>query len=116
MIQRCTNPNHTHYGRYKGLLCDEWLEFNNFLSDMGERPEGTSLDRINNTVGYCKENCRWATPSQQIRNRSCNVMNEGLTQAVRNLYKQGLIPKEISTLLNISVSNVSNVLHKGYWS
>lgn len=115
MIQRCTNPNHTHYERYKGLLCDEWVEFNNFLEDMGERLEGTSLDRIDNTKGYYKENCRWATPKQQIRNRRYNTMTEELARDIRSLYEQGFMPKEISKMLNIGCSNVGNVLYKGYW-
>lgn len=115
MIQRCTNPNHIHYDRYKGLLCEKWFEFDNFLEDMGERLDGTSLDRIDNTKGYYKENCRWATPKQQIRNRKYNVMNEDLAKNIRRMYDNGLRTTEISKILNISCSNVSNVLHKGYW-
>ena len=115
MVQRCTNPNHTHYERYKDLLCEDWLDFNNFLQDMGERFEGTSLDRINNDKGYYKENCRWATAAQQVRNRSYSVMNQSIASEILNLYNKGLRTTEISNLLNISKSNVSNVLHKGYW-
>ena len=53
---------------------DSWNSFENFLLDMGERPEGMTLDRIDNTKGYYKENCRWATQAQQNRNRSTNVI------------------------------------------
>mgnify|MGYP003609392655 CR=1 FL=1 len=115
MVQRCTNPNHTHYERYKDLLCEDWLDFNNFLQDMGERLEGTSLDRINNDKGYYKENCRWATAEQQVRNRSNSVMNQSIASEILNLYNKGLRTTEISNLLNISKNNVSNVIHKGYW-
>lgn len=51
-------------------MCSEWEIFENFLKDMGERPEGTTLDRIDTSLGYYKENCRWADLSLQSHNRS----------------------------------------------
>lgn len=74
MVRRCNNPMNNRYSRYGGRginVCDRWLEFDNFLSDMGEKPQGLQLDRINNNDGYYKENCRWTTPKQNSRNR-CN--------------------------------------------
>lgn len=73
MKQRCTNPNSSDYHRYGGkgvVICKRWLDsFENFLEDMGERPEGTSLDRYPDKHGnYEPNNCRWATPSEQQRN------------------------------------------------
>jgi hypothetical protein len=74
MVQRCTNTNHTHYRLYGGrgiVICDRWRSsFADFLSDMGERPDGTSLDRWPNKDGnYEPGNCRWATPKEQAGNR-----------------------------------------------
>lgn len=73
MVNRCTNPNNSAYGRYGGrgvTVCDRWREFDNFLADMGERPEGMTLDRINPRGPYAPENCRWADMKTQRRNIS----------------------------------------------
>ena len=72
MRQRCNHINNKDYKYYKGKNISydpSWENFLNFLKDMGERPEGHTLDRIDNTKGYFKENCRWATPIQQSFNR-----------------------------------------------
>ena len=78
MKRRCNNPNSPSYHRYGGRgisVCKEWMnDFKQFVSDMGERPEGTSLDRMDNALGYSKDNCRWATRQEQQRNREHKVM------------------------------------------
>lgn len=79
MVARCTNPNNKRNARYmaRGItVCDRWLVFANFLSDMGEKPGGTSLGRVDNNKGYCPENCRWETTVQQARNRVNNRILE----------------------------------------
>ena len=73
MWQRCKSKSYWARERYSGrgiMVCERWRFFNNFVEDMGERPNGRSLDRINNDEGYSPSNCRWTTQSQQVANRS----------------------------------------------
>jgi len=89
MIQRCVNPNHTKFKRYGGrgiTVCDSWMKFENFAADMGEKPTGMSLGRINNDGNYEPGNCRWETPRQQLNNFSRNVVLtvHGITDTFAN--------------------------------
>lgn len=85
MKQRCSLPSSANYLRYGaiGITYDKfWDSYDNFLNDMGKRPDGMTLDRIDLNKGYNKENCRWATPAQQQANRK-NCMRltyNGITQ------------------------------------
>jgi hypothetical protein len=72
MTQRCGNPKADNYKYYGGRgikVCARWSKFVNFLTDMGERPEGKTLDRIDVDGDYEPGNCRWATPKDQSENR-----------------------------------------------
>ncbi len=72
MVARCDRPTHPRYADYGGrgvTVCERWRDFANFYADMGERPEGRSLDRTDNSAGYSPENCRWATAIEQRANR-----------------------------------------------
>jgi len=72
MMKRCTNPKTNNYELYGGRgiqICPQWYRFENFLADMGERPSGKSLDRIDPYGHYVPDNCQWATASEQRRGR-----------------------------------------------
>lgn len=110
MKQRCENKNNTAWDNYGGrgiTVCEEWQDFSAFLDDMGTKPFGYSIERIDNNSGYSKDNCRWASRKEQQRNRRENIMFEfnGKTQCLT----------EWSEELGISPATVFSRLHRG-WS
>lgn len=76
MKTRCYNKNHLHYGDYGGRgikVCERWKSsFPNFIQDMGPKPDGYSLDRIDTNGDYCPENCRWVSWQKQQNNKRNN--------------------------------------------
>ena len=79
MLDRCRNHRHPKWRRYGGRgisVCPQWLSFEGFIKDMGARPPGTTIDRIDNDGNYEPGNCRWATAKQQSQNTRSNVVLE----------------------------------------
>jgi len=76
MRRRCESDYDTEFHNYGGRgvkYTERWKKFENFLEDMGVRPEGLQIDRIDNDGDYCKENCKWSTPKEQSNNKRNNV-------------------------------------------
>jgi hypothetical protein len=77
ILYRCNRPDNKQYKNYGGrgiTICEEWKDFNQFCFDVGQRPDNMAhLDRTDNDKGYCKENCRWASPKTNHRNKRNNT-------------------------------------------
>lgn len=90
MRQRCTNPRSKQYHNYGGrgiFVCKEWINsYSTFLADMGEKPNGLSIDRRDNNKGYDMNNCRWATAKEQRENQrtTINLELEGVVRTLRD--------------------------------
>lgn len=106
MIQRTQGKGgHEAYVDKKISVCDEWLLFKNFIADMGLRPDGMSIDRIDNTKGYSKNNCRWATQVQQANNKETNVFID--------CFGEKMTITQASRHYNIPISCLRHRLRKG---
>lgn len=99
MVERCTQPRHPSWALYGGsgiTVCDRWLVYENFFADMGHNPGQHELDRIDNTKGYYKENCRWVTRIENMRNRTTTRVFRGRKMFRHEIAKElGVDPKTI---------------------
>lgn len=87
MINRCNDPkskSYVDYGKRGIKICDRWGDFKSFVEDMGDRPSGYTLDRIDNDGHYSLANCRWATKKEQALNRRSNrlIVYDGETHTI----------------------------------
>ncbi len=122
MKQRCYNPNIGHYADYGGrgiFVCERWLtSLDAFAEDMGPRPPGMTLDRIDNDGPYSPENCRWATQSEQAFNRRPAAIADASDSRTRALTFDGrtLSVREWSQEIGVPAPVIRDRLDKCHWS
>lgn len=118
MKSRCNNPKHRFYKDYGGRginVCDQWNTFEYFLADMGSKPQGMTIDRIDNNKGYCPENCRWATRIEQKNNCRNNrwLTKDGITKTMAQWARDlGINYRTLKSRLNIHKWSVEKALTK----
>lgn len=118
MRGRCNNPNHPKFHRYGGRgikVCARWDDFRKFLADMGEPPDGMSLDRIDVDGHYSPGNCRWATQKTQQNNRSNNrfILFRGEMRRLTELATEhGISPKILRQRIDRDGNSISEALRK----
>lgn len=118
--QRCLNSAAGDFPRYGGrgiTVCDRWKDsFPNFLADMGPRPIGTSIERKDNSKGYSPDNCYWATPTEQNRNRATVTLYAFEAYEIRALYSTGqFTQKELAEIYAVSKSVVQTIASGRSW-
>ncbi len=119
MKRRCTNPNDNRFKTHgaRGVtVCARWQSFSNFLADMGERPDGLSIERINVNGNYEPSNCKWATPTEQARNRTNNKLNASTARQVKLLEEMGYPKRFIARAYNVSQRLVQFVSRNQAWA
>lgn len=123
MKQRCSSKNKKEWKSYGGkniTVCDRWIDsFENFIADMGEKPVGMCIDRIDNSKGYSPDNCRWVTAKVNIRNRDITyqITYNGITQPVSAWAEQiGIKYTTLWARLNIYKMSVEQALTRGLYA
>lgn len=107
MHQRCEGKSGHEYYKDSGItVCERWASFDSFYADMGDRPPGTTLDRIDGSKGYEPGNCRWASALTQANNRKTNIRE--LVNGV------DLTPAEAARKFNVHISMVRHRMRKGW--
>ena len=118
MLRRCINPKATGYDSYGGRgikVCERWLKFENFLEDMGERPEGLTLDRKDNDGNYEPGNCRWATAHEQSVNSSRTKLTDEKVIEARYLFTQGWSNAMVARHFGIARSTAGFIRTRRSW-
>jgi hypothetical protein len=120
MWQRCSNPLAPSYKYHGGRgirVCKRWDSYPAFLFDMGRRPTPAhSLERVNNERGYSKQNCIWATPAQQARNRRCVKLTLDKAREIRSLYAAGGRRQiDLAEQFGVSQRNISSIVCGRKW-
>jgi hypothetical protein len=119
MWRRTTNPNLSSAHRYvkRGIIVEDprWKSFETFLADIGECPAGKTLDRINNDLGYFKENCRWATKREQDESRSTTKLSYALAIEIALRYFRSKSARSIAKDYAIHHGTVTKIAKGRRW-
>lgn len=115
MLLRCNSEEHHAYKDYgaRGItVCDRWSDVSKFILDMGIRPKGTSLDRINNNGNYEPNNCRWATKEDQVRNTRATKLDIDKVRYIRSSHESCVT---LSKKFNVCIASITAARRLETW-
>ena len=118
MVRRCLNKKHHAFKDYGGrgiTVCDKWLKFEGFFEDMGNQPQNMQLERVDNSLGYFKENCKWTTVTEQARNRRSTKLNLDQVKSIKELIASGVAQELIASQFGVSRSNIGHIAQGATW-
>jgi predicted XRE-type DNA-binding protein len=118
MVRRCHNPSHHAFKDYgaRGItVCEKWRKFEGFFEDMGNQPSGLSIERIDNNLGYSKENCKWATVTEQARNRRATKLNDVKVVQIKVLLENGVSQSAIAEQFGVTRSAIGHIACGATW-
>ena len=117
MKDRCLNKSSKDFPAYGGrgvTVCSKWSgSFETFLDDMGSRPEGMTIERVDNAKGYFHKNCKWATRAEQARNRRSTKLTYADITEIR---KDGRKLKEIATEYGVGITQIGKIKRGEQWT
>ncbi len=119
MVRRVSNPKVANWSEYGGRgisLCDQWRSFDAFLRDMGERPDGTTIDRIDPNGDYEPKNCRWASAAIQSRNKRATKITMDDAIAIREAVASGATQRAQCAAYGLSPGTVSEIVAGKLWA
>lgn len=118
MRNRCERSTNEHYDRYGGrgiVVCERWKKFENFLADMGLKPAGLTLDRVNNDGNYEPGNVQWASRSEQAQNRSSSSVTIQQVRDIRRRVLGGERQSHVARSLMVSKTVVNQIVKGRTW-
>ena len=120
MHARCNNSKNKAYKWYGGrgiVVCDRWKDFRHFLSDMGERPKGLTIERKDNDGNYKPNNCKWATQQEQQQNKRGVKLTPNEVRIIRYLAEDTqFLQEDLAYAFRVNVNHIWKIIHRRTWA
>jgi hypothetical protein len=118
MVSRCHRQAHhafKNYGARGIFVCDKWRTFEGYYADMGVQPKGMTLERIDNAQGYSKDNCTWASRTEQSRNRRTTKLDAVKVASIKRLLIDKVSQQKIADMFLVTRSNIAHIAQNLTW-